>query len=312
MSEGLAWKLLGVALTLLGIDVPAYVAYDTDDPPPNPEKRLELSTSEAINPLKDLTTLGDRATIMVTVEDEAFDNIVIAESLFKNAGEVPILPNEYHKKLSVSVNAPWKIIAVENQNRFFSNGVPLEWTRVSNMVFEAEPALLNPGDLATARLYLTNTEPGVSGETSDPKVTWSARITHLRDFSKPVDTFAIPDKSLLDIKGIVVFLYGWSVPVLIASAILFHAMYLYLLGRLDWLQEWNWQFFGLVLGTGILSFVAAECMVTYLHGNIMTYIMGVDHWSNAPPLVLHTMLLAFLCWKVGVGTEAGARAQPQE
>jgi hypothetical protein len=300
-SEIVFWNVVSAVLAVAGIAVPAYVAYDTDDPLPDPEKRLELVKVPGINPLHDLSVLRDRATITVTVGDETFDNLIITEALFKNTGKNPILPSEYHENLTVTVNAPWKIVTVENQGRFsFGESILLNWKRISDTSFEAEPALLNPGDQVSVRVYLTNTlgsGGAASREKDSPIVEWSARITNLREFSKPPDMLADISHTMLDMRGIIVLLYGWTVPFVIAIAIVFQAAYLYFLQRLDMLRGGKWRSSSLLIGISVLSFVAAESLSTYLFENWWTAVAGIPHWFNAPPLLLSSAILAALWWK---------------
>jgi hypothetical protein len=296
-SESTPWKVAELVALLLTVAVPAFVAYDLHTPPPDPEKRLELTTFGGINPLRDLSALGDPATISVIVENQTFNNLVIVEAIFSNAGEVPILPSEYHKNLSVSVNEPWNIVAVENEGRFFT-GVPVSWKRINDKSFEAEPALLNSGDRVLARVYLTNTEFAgglASEETPEPEVEWNVRITNLREFSKPRNVIDQYWPEYEKFPYITVFLAGWGVPFTMGVAFLFQSLYLHLFVRSGFLREWNWRWIALVASTSLVSFAAAESISTYLIGGPLTRIIsGVEHWLNLPPIILNAAVLTYL------------------
>jgi hypothetical protein len=69
------------------------------------------------------------------------------------------------------------------------------------------------------------------------------------------------------------------------------------------LRGWDWTAISLVVGSSLLSFAAAESMATYIFGSYMTEIVGVDHKINAPPIILHVLVLALLWWKARAGVE---------
>jgi hypothetical protein len=297
-AEATFWKVVELLAALLIGAAPVYVAYDIYNPSSNnPEKHLDMISGPEIDPLADLAALRRRAAISVTVGDETFNNLVIWDTLFMNVGDVPILPSDYYKNLKVTVNKPWKIVAVDNQVRYFK-GIPISWKRIDERTFEAEPALLNPHDRLTARVYLTNTQ-FVGGHAKEdmekPNVEWSARITNLHGFTKPTSRL---DDPKLNMWGMVVSMHGWAVPFSGVSAILFQALYLHLLAKLYYLREWGWQSLGMILITGVVSVAGAESIATYLFGNQLTFIIGVKNWYNAPPIIIHALLLAFLWWKV--------------
>jgi hypothetical protein len=187
-AEDRPWQVLSVVVVLLTAAVPAYVAYDIYSRGPAPEKRVELTRIGPIDPMKDLSALGNRVTLSLKVENQVMDNLVIAKAFLRNIGAVPILPSDYHEKLSITVNKPWKIVAVENSHDFFQ-AIELRWKRIANDKFEAEPALLNPGDNVSTNVYLTNTRFASASATEkqpEARVEWNARITNLRGFIEPV------------------------------------------------------------------------------------------------------------------------------
>ena len=97
--------------------------------------------------------------------------------------------------------------------------------------------------------------------------------------------------------GIDVHLSGWALPFTIVAALLFQALYLHLLFRTGFLRDWTWRSITLVLGASLLSFAAAESSATYLFGSTLTELVGVNHWINAPWIVLHVGVLIFLYQK---------------
>jgi len=295
-DQSTPWRILTAVVVLLTIAVPAYVAYDIYGRGPIPEKRVELFQYAQIDPLRDLSTLGERASFSLRLEKQTINNLVIVRASLENKGGVPILPTDFYEKLSVSVDKPWKIVAVENRS-IISPKIQLRWKRVSDSRFEAEPALLNPGDRVDTTIYLTNTEfsDGTSPERGwkEPDVKWDARIANLRGFSEAPDPLARFGGGF----GIVVRLSGWALAFTLVAALLFQALYLHLLSRAGFLRDWRWPSISLVLGASMLAFAAAEGSATYLFPDYLTEMTGVDHWLNAPVIIVHALALFFLYWK---------------
>jgi hypothetical protein len=142
-TENRLWQIVTIAVLLLTAAVPSYVAYDIYARGPAPEKRVELTRHPLIDPMKDLSALGDRVSLSLRVEKEVINNLVIAKAILRNSGTVPILPNDYHEKLSINVQKPWKVVAVENSKDFGLN-IELHWRRVTDTRFEADPTSTEP------------------------------------------------------------------------------------------------------------------------------------------------------------------------
>lgn len=228
------------------------------------------------------------------------DNIVVVKAWLRNVGRAPILPSDYHENISVNVKKPWRIVAVENANDLF-RGVEFRWKRVSDIRFEAAPSLLNPGDSVSTNIYLTNTQfdkESGSDKPSEVNVEWKARIVNLRAFTEPPNPLDFARRSYWGIK---VDLSGWALPFSIVAAMLFLALYLHLLSRAGFVRDMRPTAILLVLGSSFLSFAAAESMAAYLFGNTHSKLFGVDHWMNAPWIILHSVLLIFLYRKAKRG-----------
>jgi hypothetical protein len=96
------------------------------------------------------------------------------------------------------------------------------------------------------------------------------------------------------------------VPFVAGAAILFQLLYLHLLVQAGVLQAWNWRSIGFVICSGLVSVVAAGGITSYLFPNMLTYYTGVDHVSNAPPIILNAALLSLLWWRARRGVRASA------
>jgi len=294
-AESGFWKVITLMVILLTAVIPAYVAYDlySRGSAPAPEKRVELLRLPPLNALWDISTEGNK--VKLTLNEQPLDNLFTVQAMIKNMGSVPILPSDYYEKLSVSVQEPWKIVNVDNS--FSKAFVQLHWKRVDDAKFEAEPALLNPGDIVYTKVYVTNTKLGSFSaleKSNEPQVAWSARIVNLRAFSEPPSILERVQRKQF---GIQVELSGWALPFTLVTALLFQALYLHLLSCAGFLRGWNWHTIALILCASLLGFAAAESIATYLFGNLRTEMFGVDHWVNAPWIIIHILVLWLLFWR---------------
>lgn len=220
---------------------------------------------------------------------------MIASSSLRNAGTSPILPSDFHENINVTVESPWMIVAVENK---WTLGAKLKWKKISDTRFEAEPTLLNPGDTLYTYIYLTNKQfkqIPTNKEHAEPNIVWSARIVNLRGFTEPPSFL----DRYLNLKyigwGIFIHLSGWAVPFVIITAMLFQALYLYLLARAGLLQTMRLATtILLLLVASLLSFAAAESMATYLFPDVLIRMQGIQHEYNAPFIILYWIVLFFL------------------
>lgn len=287
--ENRLWQVLSIVVALLTSAVAAYVAYDLYGRGPSVPKRVELTRFKFNYMMAVLSELVEGpVAVTLTVNGQTIDHLFIESTQLRNVGRTPILPSEFHENLSVNVERPWNIVAVESPKK--SPGVQLRWKPISDTRFEAEPALINPGDVVTTNVYLTNTQ--FKEKQSEPSVDWRARITNLRAFDEVPGTRVVS-------KSVSISFSGWAVPFTIVSALLFQAVYLHLMLRAGILRGWTWRSIILVLGAGLLSFAAAESSATYLFGNDFNELFGfgVDHWMNAPWIVLHAAVLVSLYMK---------------
>jgi hypothetical protein len=94
--------------------------------------------------------------------------------------------------------------------------------------------------------------------------------------------------------GVSVALHNWGLLFAMLSALLFQTLYLHLLYRAGYLHRWGWSSITLIVMTSFLSFAAAEASSTYLFSDPLTRVMGINDWMNAPWIVIHVLVLAFL------------------
>lgn len=293
--ENRIWQAISIAVVIFSFAVPVYVKYDLHTRGPIPEKRVELMQIDGINPMSDLSALGEKVRLSLTVENETVDNLVISKAYLKNAGNSPIIPDDYHENISVSVPEPWKIVAVKSPGDLL-NQIKLTWNKVTDTRFEAQPALLNPGDRVSTTIYLTNTKfKGLMDYNvyRDLKVKWNARITNLRRFSKmplAFDNIRFP-------RGIIVLLSGWALPFTLLLAGLFLCLYLYLLFKSALLKTVSHTSIPVIAAFSLLSFGAAEVIAYYLFRQYqyspIKYLGGGD-WINFVVLIIHGTAIIYL------------------
>jgi hypothetical protein len=259
-----------------------------------PVKQVELDNIAAINPLTDLKLLGDGASLALRVQGQTIDNLYIAQARIINKGKSPIVPSDYIEPITVSVEKPWKIVAVADGANI-PPSVLLHWKRINDLKFEAAPALLNPGDSITTHIYLTKiaSESLVGKDELTPNIKWSSRIVNLGDFYTPT-----PVQMLTDVFGerwgVNVSLYGWSFVFTIVVAVLLQTYYLHLLSNFGFFAIWGSRSIASILVTMLLSFSCSECLATYIFQNFEYRIFGINHWYNLPPILLSVATMIFL------------------
>ncbi len=291
---------LPVLVSILMLVVTVYVPYDIHSRGPIPEKKLELRELAPVDPMKDLSVLGDKASLLIHMQNQTVDNIMIVNAWIKNVGKDPILPSDYYENISVNVEKPWKILAVRNTGESFY--VALKWNRISDIRFEAAPSLLNPGDLTSINVYLTNTQ--FDKEVALPhkpelNVEWKTRIVNMKHFTAPPDMFNMAT-NVMWAKVLPVWMMpfsgalpGWALPFTIVVTMLLMALYLYMLSKVGFLRKMSLISIVFVIAVSFLSFTAAESMATYLFGNGLTKVLGVN-WMNTLWIILNAVLLVVL------------------
>lgn len=297
-TEERFWQFVIVLVGLLTVTAPAYVAYDLNQRGPASVKRVELREHSPIDLKGDLSLLGNQATLSIKIKNETLDNLVLKKTWFTNAGKSPILPEDFHENLRVETSKPWRIVAIENGNDF-TEEVKLTWTKISDFRFEAKPTLLNPGDMASVVVYLTNTQSGGVRSDSKPeslKLNWRARVTNLNELTKV--PASVGDS--FNQWGFVVHLSGWGLVFTIFAALLFQALYLRLLSQAGYLRTtFSSSIILVVLGTSLLSFAAAECVSYYIFPNYLSLLFGAKNYLMNGVIILgHVTLVIVLYSKV--------------
>jgi hypothetical protein len=174
---------LVVSIIALGTGaVGANVAYQTFNRGSIPTKHLSAWNGSATDILDDLRNASDAVTTsVVDAKGNKIDNLYSANISLVNNGNAPILPADYDGKVRLTIREPWSIITIKSLSDF---GAPqFLWQKVSNTEFNANPILINPGDLISLNLYLTSSV--AKPDTDVLPITWNARISNLSQIEYP-------------------------------------------------------------------------------------------------------------------------------
>lgn len=290
MRDSIFWKVIQLLVALATIATPVYMSYDALERGGIPEKNVELKEFEYINPLADISLLGDNAA-SVYIGKTKINNLLLRSAIITNIGRSPIVPNDYIEPIKIKITPPWNFVGFSCDD----SGVMLQSCKfIDAQTAVLSPILLNPGDKISMHIYVTNNDPSPDNKEIElPKITWSQRIINLRSFT-------IPPKHLEDknIKwGISSHLDGYALLFTVGVAMLFQALYLHLLSQVNILNNWNLRSILIAVGASLLSITASESIATYFFKNDLTE-SGVDNWLNLPAIILHTLFIIYLYWRI--------------
>jgi len=292
-------QIATIAIAVLALLIPIYVQYDLHSRGDNPEKTVEIQYLGSINLLNDLSVLGEKLNVSLSINNNIVSNIYLSQTMLKNVGNSPILPTDIFDNLSIHVGEPWKIIAVSNYGHELKTFIPMEWKRISDTEFQAEKALINPGDTVWAKVYVTNTsyDPNTKKDNSTPKIEWSGRVSNLKKFT---ETPTFIDEIKKNLWFVQIELTGWSMIFFLFSSTIYQTLYFVLLPQAGFFCPWKWKATGIALLATLLSLSASEAESTYLYPTYIMRLIGISHWLNAPWIILNSLFLIYLSvtvWK---------------
>ncbi|MEX0730258.1 MAG: hypothetical protein WED00_02785 [Aquisalimonadaceae bacterium] len=307
-----AKRILLAALLATGPFITPVIGYYLDyyrfEMGPVPPKRVELDRIGPIDPLRDLASLREDASLRLIVGDQSYNNIRIWTFSLENIGKAPITPNDFVEPLSVYVDAPWQLIDIRNSSVKTRN-ISLNWQRVSKTKMAAIPFLLNPGDEVRQTVYLTADENlsagrssrGVNEDIPSKSLHVDARIINLSRFEN-APTIWEEAKNMP--RAFVYLTFPATIFLLIIAAV-FMYIYVKLFVRSGVATRSGKGFlFGIVM-LAILSFSTAEVVTYYIFGGNPIYesILGkrLFEWKaqiqNWIVLALHVAAVSFLSVK---------------
>jgi len=277
--------------------VPVWVSYDIFARGEIREKSVELGTIGPIDPLSDLSGLGNGASIRLQIGAESFGNISIWRVTLKNIGKVPIRPDDFFRPLRVEVNSPWRIIAITEE--IPSAALALDWKSVAPNAMEAQPFLFNPGDHVYQTVYLVTEKPIEKKDESVLKI--SARIVNLRNFTKKEDPWKLDQARGFEMINLT-FLEALS---LVAIATVFFLWYLVSLKKVGIADLSKGRARLVIAIAALLSYSVAEIVVYYLSGGNrrtarMLFVSPLDfsiQWQNWLILAIHIGAIVYLLFR---------------
>jgi hypothetical protein len=293
-SDKIIWPIIELITMIFLAVVTAYISYDLFSKGNIPPKMVSMS-EYTINPLDDLYPLENEKKPILNIGNAKITNLIIYSTTFKNTGKSPIVPNDFIEPLSVTANAPWRIITITD-SKYSLSDIRFKWQRISDNRFIAEPALLNPGDAISIYVYITNPESAIHKDDSvnkrDNLLKWNARIVNLPSITKEKSFSALEVEK--NYGSISVILYGRALIFTFFCMSIFFILYLHLLYEAGFLSYLSFKEMIIIVIFGLLSLAASESMSTYLFRNFLTDLMGVEHWLNLPPIIINIICLIIL------------------
>lgn len=298
--------LLAVIVTVILGATTIKATYDLYDKGATPPKSLKATYRSAVDPLTDLRRASDQFTVTVESGREQLDNLQLRQAILVNDGKSPILPSDIVEPLSIRTKAPWRIVSVVDATGESSSAVQLQWERVSSTEFRAAKALLNPGDYIALTIYLTDTSKRVStltdensgvgnekneSEKPEPPIEWRARIVNLSKINTPPKQTADDLEAKLDPFPIIVMIWGWGIPFVVASFSCFFLLYITTLYQLGALSRGMVRCVIALLPAGVISLMAAEAGTSYVFGAFPFEGGEVPHLLNAPLVTINAIAL---------------------
>ncbi|MDE2259752.1 MAG: hypothetical protein KGK17_05440 [Betaproteobacteria bacterium] len=259
-------------------------------------KNVGIRFSDPQQPLYDINRIGGNVSFELKDNERPITNLVSIQTKFANTGTSAIRPSDYAENLSITVNSPWKIIAIENPAQNFQNIVHVEWRKISSNKFEAQPILLNPGELIYAEVFCTNPtliDNNSVVNTPAPEIKWNGHITNLDHFSYPENPVAREVNRLGGI-GIIVELSGKSLVFFIVAFSVCFLTFLILMKRAVMLNFKMARTYFFVLMAALFSQASSEAESTYIFGSLVTDIYGIPNALNIGIIVLNFCVLLAL------------------
>lgn len=270
------WLL--AAVTLIAVLPSFWLMWHLYNQGSQPPKHISVWSYPATNPLSDVESFA-RHTVTLRPEyhGHKLRNLMELSAMLQNTGQSPILPSDYTEPLSVTVSSPWSILNVANAIPGMAGWPAFQWSRVSDNKFVAQPALLNPGDLVDLKVFVTDPTAIDGVKPPPPKLTWSARIINLSEFTHPESPFnRIRRESSLF--GVSVYIPGNGVLFILGQFAVYLGLWLVLFQRAGLFMPWTRWSVGLPILVALLSLASSEAMSTYIIGGPLTDLTGIPFW----------------------------------
>lgn len=287
------WKIIGTFISLVAIAMPVYIAYDIYQRDSIVVHKLEVEKLFRSSPT--LALSGLEGKFELTADSEIITNLQIMFFYLQNSGERPIIPNDFHENISVSVGENWKIIGVSNEGSS-PEGIELTWQKTDDRKYEAKPVLINPKDGFITAVYIVGISESNKTE-GWPAVRWDTRIENLQNI-----TLREYDPIQFEVVGIVVLLSGWALPFTVISSMLVFGTILFLSFKADILPNLSGSGVFIIVIYSILAISASEVAAYYIFEPLNLGDRGGGAWIgeslNWSIVFIQSILFIYLLYKV--------------
>ena len=252
-----------------------------------------LGASDALKAIRDSSVFN----LSLRIGDQEINRLYTSTAILENDGNSAITPQEIFEPITIKTVAPWKIIAVADQP---NANVQFIWKRKNDQEFYADKALVNAGDRIWSTVYLTYesvSEPAGEQLLNVPLV-YSARITNLKaieNHNLQDENHNLQNNTFIVRSSIIVGAWGWGIVVLIVMFCVYFSLYLIFLERLGLLMAHSFRTSNTLLIAAVVSVSSAEAGNAYLFGD-SPFFYSINHWLNAPVLIINYVALASLFW----------------
>lgn len=325
MKKALA--IASLVITLFGAISTIYVSYDLYEK----EQKLEPVRSITLDRrfMSDLTRTFENSSpeigYSLTYQGKKLSSLITISESLENTGTEPITPQEVYEPLTVEIQKPWRILAIENRTTKYETSINPEWIRINERKFKATPFLFNPGDKVSIEIYATTNETEYKETLGDnrlnPQIThWNTRIRNLKSIkNKEEEDKERKDEILEKLKiakkvgnqwpSIFVFLHGHGLLFFLLCTAIFSIIQIFLIGRaFESYDIRKPKLLALTLAAFLLSMSAAEVLSYYLFPSVNrvydTFLYPKNslctHIPNFLTLCLFAVFLIFLGWKARI------------
>jgi len=256
----------------------------------SPEKRVQLDQITVVDPLFALSLYSPDAKATLFLDDAPLENFRVAWTAITNVGNAPVEKNDYSEHLKLLVTPPWKILSVTTPAVLKSPGsLSFNWHAMPDGSFDAEPQLLNPGDVVHLSVYLS--APKQATPIAEPSVDIIPRIVNMKEFSKPPTS----DWDHLFERAPYVFLNRNGIILFLLIAALTELGYLMLMqGAGIFATRVVWRNALIVLTAGLSVSVAEVAATTAVSSNLFD--LGPIWVINGAVIAANVICLAVLLW----------------
>jgi hypothetical protein len=198
-----------------------------------------------------------------------------------------VLPSEFYGNIKLSTKEPWSIVGITGGG---GAGKPsLNWHKINNTEFEAEPALLNPGDVIFNKVYMTSNITQTDTYVRPP-LEWSARIANLAgiEYDEQHDTRAFP--VLLPVS---VEYDGNEVLFVTVIFSIYLSVFIYYLSISGYFSSTIMTVLYAVAAS-VFSIMSADVTKSYLFDSVAK----INNVLNAPILLINFFALCWILWKI--------------